>query len=567
MKINKYKLMGSKTWKLALHVGLSSCIGGLNAQNFVTDSITIPQTPGYQAYVVPACVTQIQIEAHGGQGGDAFINMSTGAHGKGGKGGKVTATINVTPGETLLVNIGGAGGSSGVGGLNGGGQGGSYGGGQGQAGGGGGMTAVYRNAINMQNLLVIAGGGGGGGAGGCGNPSGSDIGNGGAGIGLAGSKGNDMQYSAGGMGGTLNTAGAAGNGCSTTLGNAGSMGNMQNGGKGGDAPNFLCNFSASGGGGGAGMVGGAGGGAGSKGNPYCNSSAIGAGGGGAGGSSFIGNVDIPGTMVASTRSGHGIVFFKYTLSANSSTDLIASFTDTLCGPGSSTINLLPAYSSATNINWSVSGGLIITSANNTNSVTVSATSSGYVKVSLVDPCSNQTVVDSHLVYILDPNTITFNGTDDNLIVCFGESMNLNPIPSGGSFDYISGPSYNLNGYIFEPLESSAYQFFYTYIHNSGCTLTAPVNINSVCYASTENSNLSDFITIFPNPNTGDFNVNLEYPMYGTLKIVDLAGRVVFNKNINGELNHTINTNLKEGSYIISISSKEGNYNNKILIRK
>ena len=110
-----------------------------------------------QSYTVPAGVTAIDIDASGASGG------FTGAADRGLEA-RVVATVCVTPGEVLTIDVGGEGGGvtnvdtePGQGGVNGGGNGGE--GGTGSTGaGGGGATVVARGATS----IIVAGGGGGG---------------------------------------------------------------------------------------------------------------------------------------------------------------------------------------------------------------------------------------------------------------------------------------------------------------------------------------------------------------------------------------------------------------------
>jgi|GEM_PF-6928722 len=126
-------------------------------------STAAPTTFSYsgspQTYTVPAGVTQLRVVATGGAGGPYNTPAALG--------GRVQATIPVTPGEVLTIVIGGQGGSgaaSNPGGYNGGGT------GNGNAGGGGGATELQRAIANgatgdylsSRNALVVAGGGGGG---------------------------------------------------------------------------------------------------------------------------------------------------------------------------------------------------------------------------------------------------------------------------------------------------------------------------------------------------------------------------------------------------------------------
>ena len=142
-------------------------------------------TGGSQYYTVPAGVYSLTFEAAGASGGDATGTPNPG------KGGLVTGTIKVTPGDFLTITVGGAGKISGAGGFNGGGNG-TLG-----VGGGGGGTSINSNTAG---LLVFAGGGGGGYQGGDGGGSyGGTAGNQGNGSTSVGGGGS---YFAGGAGGT-----------------------------------------------------------------------------------------------------------------------------------------------------------------------------------------------------------------------------------------------------------------------------------------------------------------------------------------------------------------------------
>src|SRR5690242_5456472 len=68
------------------------------------DPVSQTFTPGTYTFVVPAGVTSITVDAAGGQGGSStFIGAV------GGRGGRVSTTLAVTPGDTLDLAVGAAG--------------------------------------------------------------------------------------------------------------------------------------------------------------------------------------------------------------------------------------------------------------------------------------------------------------------------------------------------------------------------------------------------------------------------------------------------------------------------
>ena len=195
--------------------------GAIAANGQVT---TFEYTGGMQTYVVPVGITTLEMDLYGASG---FGNL--------GFGGRVTAELSVTPGETLNIYVGGAGTGT-TGGYNGGGNPGS----NTSYGGGGGASDVRQGGAALTDRIIVAGGGGG---------SGSNCGlwtaEGGHGGGLIGQSGclyscSDCQYTgsggsqvAGGIAGPT-AHGSCGGNNNGTLGNGGyNTGSYGTGGGGG----------------------------------------------------------------------------------------------------------------------------------------------------------------------------------------------------------------------------------------------------------------------------------------------------------------------------------------------
>lgn len=233
-------------------------------------------TGAERSFTVPDGVTSLRVRAVGAAGGqgDDFGDGPV----PGGAGAAVTGDLTgLTPGSTLYLAVGGAGGN-GTAGFNGGGP--SL--GSALGGGGGGASdvrTVSRNAGGtLESRLVVAGGGGGSGTDGTASVSGSLQAGAGGAAGEAGRPGTAFGPVAGGTGGGAGTAtagGAAGVGVTPPFGGVAGPGTLGQGGPGASG--------AEGGGGGGGLYGGGGGGNGSGGT---SPSGVSAGGGGGGGSSL-----------------------------------------------------------------------------------------------------------------------------------------------------------------------------------------------------------------------------------------------------------------------------------------
>lgn len=227
-----------------------------------------------QTFTIPQGVTSITIDAWGAQGWSGSS--------PGGSGGFTNGTLAVTPGETLIVYVGGQGAVANIdhvpmgGGFNGGGNGQTNAfGGLGSVGGGGGASDVRQGGNTLLHRVLVAGGGGGSTNNGC---------SGGAGGGLVG-----------GNGGNQNGAYPLGTGGSQSAG--GSVGGSL--GEGGDATPDMTPWN---GGGGGGYYGGG------------VSTAHAAGGGG---SSYDGGLTNS-RMKQGVKTGNGLVVFTYIIEPNNS---------------------------------------------------------------------------------------------------------------------------------------------------------------------------------------------------------------------------------------------------------
>jgi hypothetical protein len=344
---------------------------------------TFSYTGAVQTYVVPACVSQITVDASGAQGGGPF----------GGMGGESVATMPVTPGSTLYIFVGGCPvirPGAGSGGFNGGGQiiampcgGGTY------DGWGGGGASDVRTTMNITDRIIVAGGGGGTGySNGVGGNGGGTTGSDGGASWISGTQGFGATQSAGGAGGLY-----TGNGQSAPSGTLG---------VGGDAGpvSTYC----TGGGGGGGYYGGGGG--------YVSA--------GAGGSSYIA---FPGSINTSTtagiRSGNGVVLITPVTSTPAPGAIIGS--NPVCAYSSANYSI-SNVAGATSYTWSVSSG-IINSGQGTTSINITPSVTTTISVTATFPCGTSTPSTYTLTVTPSPNV----GVNvlPSATVCAGTSVTLN----------------------------------------------------------------------------------------------------------------------------------------------
>ena len=274
------------------------------AQTAAPVTATFTFTDGAQTYTVPAGVCQVTITANGAAG-SGVESESTG-----GLGGQAVATVAVTAGQVLQVNVGGEGGppsapGGAVGGFNGGGDGGNASGITVGGGAGGGASDVRTGTFSLADRIVVAGGGGGGA-----NSANVHPGSGGGGGGTTGVTGT-----------STNTANAAGGGGTQTgPGTAGTPGFGTNGGPGVGTTGGVGAAETSGvgpgGGGGGGFFGGGGG---SSGLSMAGGSTDGGGGGGGSGFTPTGT-----GLTQAVNTGNGSVAITSTVGVGCVTAIVVT---------------------------------------------------------------------------------------------------------------------------------------------------------------------------------------------------------------------------------------------------
>jgi Glycine rich protein/SprB repeat/Secretion system C-terminal sorting domain len=392
---------------------------GLCALTAATAQVTTTfnYTGTVQTYTVPAGVTTITVDVYGAQGGFGYNVPSVTP----GLGGRVQATVAVTPLEVLNIYVGGQGGPGGTtiggtAGYNGGGTGGGWPGGR-SGGGGGGASDIRQGGTALSNRIVIGAGGGGTGVN---YSSGNAGGNGG---GLTGSNGLTGTYLGGGA---TQSAGGAPNG---TLG------------AGGNAPN-----NQTGGGGGGGYYGG-------------GSSAWE---GGGGGSSYTAPAVTSVTHTAGARTGNGLI----TITAMVPFTATVSQGAFIACNGQSTASLTAAPSGGSSpysYSWAPSGG---------TAATASGLAAGTYTVTVTDNIGSTT---TQTFTVTQPSVLS-TVTTGTAVSCFGGSNGAaSTSPSGGTSPYTyawstGGTASSISGLI-------AGVYSCTVTCSNGCTTTTSTTIS------------------------------------------------------------------------------------------
>ena len=401
---------------------LSCSVFCISLINWAQTTVNFNYTGSAQTWTVPPCVTSINVVARGAKGGGS----------NGGNGSIVTATLSVTPGQILQINVGGMGtcGNNSQG-WNGGGTGRSANSGANASCGGGGATDIRVAPNGLPNRLIVAGGGGGTGGG----TQDAVGGNGGCPNGQNGTS----PFGQGGAGGTT-TNGGNGGPPWIASGNAGAGGTLGNGGAGATDP---CYNNSPGGGGGGGLYGGGGGGS------DCFASSPYGGGSGGGGSSLVpagGSC----TTGASGNATNGSLTISYTIGTGVA---VASNTGPYCVGQTIQLNV----GTATTYSWTGPGGFT-SSVQNPILTNASVSNSGVYSVTTVENGCTSTATTN---VVVNPLPVVSAGNDQT--VCEGGTVTL----SGSGANTYTWNNGVVNGIPFTaPLISTSYTLSGT--SASGC---------------------------------------------------------------------------------------------------
>lgn len=147
-----------------------------------------------------------------------------------------------------------------------------------------------------------------------------------------------------------------------------------------------------------------------------------------------------------------------------------------------------------------------------------------------------------------PN-VTANST--STLVCTGSTITL----TGGGASTYTWTGGVTDGVAFAPATSTVYTVSGT--NGNGCVNTATVGITvSTCTGIDKVAGNSTFMSVYPNPNSGEFIVTVSNVSERTsIEIVDGLGKIVYLENIVSD-KQTIKTNFANGIYFVKLKDEK-----------
>lgn len=218
--------------------------------------------------------------------------------------------------------------------------------------------------------------------------------------------------------------------------------------------------------------------------------------------------------------------------------------------------------------WNITGGTII-SGGTSNEVSVDWGENGTGTLNLVETnTANQ--CSTSLDYAVAIASPVVNLGQDTTI-CINHSFVLKAAPGYASYTWSTGattPDITINGEQYTV--ASVNNFEVTVTDAQGCQTVESIAVTiDACTGIGENP-VSE-ISIYPNPTNGEFNLIFSEDLAGeaNIKVVDLTGKVLFNRSINvTRINQTETfnvTGLSSGLYFIRVESNQGTNMQKLII--
>ena len=227
----------------------------------------------------------------------------------------------------------------------------------------------------------------------------------------------------------------------------------------------------------------------------------------------------------------------------------------VCIGSSITISSAPANS----YTWTLGGNLL----SNQASIVIGPTLNTTYMLGTTSTSNNVSCVGGNSITIqVNPlPVVTASAVANRTLICKGESADLTAT-GGISYNWLFVGQGSI--VTVSPQNHTTYTVQGT--DANGCMNTATIQVRvSACIGIEEMNGNANNISIYPNPNNGEFNISSKEDV--SLQIINELGQVVMELNLNTGNNHLVNVKgLSEGIYIISDKTQNGTLHQKIIIQ-
>lgn len=183
----------------------------------------------------------------------------------------------------------------------------------------------------------------------------------------------------------------------------------------------------------------------------------------------------------------------------------------------------------------------------------------------LDPCEIQALYNSGSQGI-SPSPVAYSGLNSSYTLADAPSQ-LSGTPAGGVF---IGPG--VSGNTFDPASAGVGQhsIIYSYVDECGSVNSAGLCTEVTLNVGVGGSHMSTSnVHVYPNPNRGQFTVEMDLQGLASLQVFDAAGRLVHNEVFQANGSKTIRnldlSSLSKGSYAVQVQNNGGTISQSVVI--
>lgn len=225
-----------------------------------------------------------------------------------------------------------------------------------------------------------------------------------------------------------------------------------------------------------------------------------------------------------------------------------------------------SYSSA--FNWTITGGEIVAGAG-TDAITVAWGENGNGLLSVVETINETQCTGNAEFNVNIASPVLSLGNDTT--ICVNHKTVIGTAGSFSEYSWSNGattPTIEVTGESIGIGNQANFTLMVT--DSEGCSSEETIMLSvEACAGLPENISASSF-SIYPNPNTGEFNIAFGETISGqaTLKIFNLAGKELYSQSIvvnNAQTNEVNVKHLNRGVYFIKVETEKGAIIQKLVI--
>lgn len=165
--------------------------------------------------------------------------------------------------------------------------------------------------------------------------------------------------------------------------------------------------------------------------------------------------------------------------------------------------------------------------------------------------NNCTVMATQVVSVVAASQVTASSSNGNSIACYGEQPVLSA-QGANTYTWTTTNTYTL-GQSISPVLQQTTVFTVTATDFNGCvTHAALTQTVQMCEGIKEQGSSISGVTLFPNPNTGIFTVELNASLAKGLQLIDLNGKIVYAISMPEEKTELNISELANGIYYLKI---------------